>query len=628
MKKSIIILVLLAVLFNENLGFSQINKKVFYRNDRFVLEYTKQILPGDKFAVTGFKLYEFFDGKLVHSDSSNRNTILPTCKHFLYDHEGCEEGYSDEYSYVNYFIGSSINKKNVFILKDESRNGYYFSEVSEGNQTYYDDENYQKKYDLTQILFPDSVFISSRVKGSKNQQSFREDYKKLLAMKKSESQSYIENIEVESIENHLVFHPEFNKFELTERILNTSKIREDQTFDINGNVYKTVNLFGDTWMAENLKATHFQNGELIRKSANISEWSSLNSPSLTQGFDSNFSDSSYGYFYNGYAIVDRRNICPYGFFVPESFDVSRLYNKINTDGHNIRIKWNGNVKAKRYPRILAPIIETAGIITTGAVYGIAGAIDVGVNLTWATADLLILGPFLGWKKIKLYSLDPTSKKVNARRKIIYRAFPTFKYRESFHNSISDDSLRVEGTILTNTQLKKVDRKGAESKNLADNYFKHVNSIKTGYNAFSLFNELVDNDFNLIFTPGRSMTNSDYTRTEDEYSSYDIYYRRKYSHLDRLKGSDGKKLTNEFGFNLTNDNSLLIAENNVPSEEEGGYLYEEKGGLISYEIVLPFTNEYSLGLWGNLREHELQPSESLNYLLFQNRNGAKVRCVKY
>jgi hypothetical protein len=572
MKKSIIILVLLAVLFNENLGFSQINKKVFYRNDRFVLEYTKQILPGDKFAVTGFKLYEFFDGKLVHSDSSNRNTILPTCKHFLYDHEGCEEGYSDEYSYVNYFIGSSINKKNVFILKDESRNGYYFSEVSEGNQTYYDDENYQKKYDLSQILFPDSVFISARVKGSKNQQSFRSDYIKLNEMGISEARDFIANLDVESIENHLVFHPESNRFERTEKVLQTAKLRVDQTFDINGNVYNTVEIDGQVWMSENLRSRHFSNGDEIRFTNNFTEWSSLNTPCISLGFNDRSVDSSYGYFYNGYTLVDNRNVCPYDFYVPTKNDVAILYNIINNTGEKARIKRNGVAKYKVYPRIFAPVIETVGAAITASIYGVAGAVDITGNAVWLVSDFFLLGPVLGWKRYKWETTDSVTMKTTKHSRLAYDPLPTY----------------------------------------------------SGYSLVAGLWDDGDDPFDLILLPAYPLTKEHYLKQsyDDEGEGY-----RKYSHIDKLRSSDNNKLTNEYKFNLSNDNTILMYEFSE-IERERTYIEEYYYSGYSSEVVLPFTNGNRIQFWGNRHDHELQQNGVSEGSYFPNRLGAKVRCMKY
>lgn len=571
MFKSTLLLTFLTIIFFENNSFSQINKKVFYRNDRFVLEYTKQTLPGDKFAITGFKLYEFFDGKLVHSDSSNINTILPTCKHFLYEHEGCEEGYSDEYSNISYFIGSSINKKNVFIRRDESHNGFYFSEGSEEDQPYYEDEDLKKKYDLSQILFPDSVFISARVKGSKNQQSFRSDYIKLNDMGNSEARDFIANLDVESIENHLVFQPESNRFERTEKVLQTAKLREDQTFDINGNVYNTVEIDGQIWMAENLRSRNFSNGDEIRFSNNFTEWSSLNTPCISLGFNERSADSSYGYFYNGYTLVDNRNVCPYNFYVPTKNDVAHLYNNINNTGETARIKRNGVAKYKVYPRIFAPVIETVGAAITASIYGVAGAVDITGNAVWLVSDFFLLGPVLGWKRYKWETTDSVTMKTTKHSRLSYDPLPTY----------------------------------------------------SGYSLVAGLWDDGDDPFHLILLPAYPLTKEHYLKQthEDEAEGY-----RKYSHIDKLRASDNNKLTNEYKFNLSNDNTILMYE---LSEIEREQMYnEEEFYNYGSKVVLPFTNGNRMQFWGNHYGHELQQYSFFEGSYFPNRYGTKVRCIKY
>jgi Fibrobacter succinogenes major domain (Fib_succ_major) len=42
--------------------------------------------------------------------------------------------------------------------------------------------------------------------------------------------------------------------------------------DIDGNVYKTVNIGGEIWMAENLRVSHFRNGDLIPEAKTTEEW--------------------------------------------------------------------------------------------------------------------------------------------------------------------------------------------------------------------------------------------------------------------------------------------------------------------------------------------------------------------
>ena len=71
--------------------------------------------------------------------------------------------------------------------------------------------------------------------------------------------------------------------------------------DIDGNIYQTVQIGDQLWMAENLKVTHYQNGDEIP--CNVYN-------------DDPSNAAIYGRLYNWYAVDDERGICPEGWHVP------------------------------------------------------------------------------------------------------------------------------------------------------------------------------------------------------------------------------------------------------------------------------------------------------------------------
>jgi uncharacterized protein (TIGR02145 family) len=87
--------------------------------------------------------------------------------------------------------------------------------------------------------------------------------------------------------------------------------------DIDGNVYKTVILGTQEWMAENLKTTRYSNGEEIDYPGTDNEAWSLNTTGAYawHGNDESFKNL-YGGLYNWYAVNNPNNICPAGWRVP------------------------------------------------------------------------------------------------------------------------------------------------------------------------------------------------------------------------------------------------------------------------------------------------------------------------
>lgn len=94
--------------------------------------------------------------------------------------------------------------------------------------------------------------------------------------------------------------------------------------DIDGNVYKTVKIGNQVWMAENLETTRFRNGNSI---SNVTDsWEYLyNSAYTWYNYDKNY-QTRFGAYYNFYAVTDTRGLCPSGWHVPTKSEWESLAN--------------------------------------------------------------------------------------------------------------------------------------------------------------------------------------------------------------------------------------------------------------------------------------------------------------
>ncbi|MEI6613906.1 MAG: fibrobacter succinogenes major paralogous domain-containing protein [Chrysiogenales bacterium] len=87
--------------------------------------------------------------------------------------------------------------------------------------------------------------------------------------------------------------------------------------DIDGNVYQTIRIGDQTWMAENLKTTHYRDGALIPNVPEQGAWSRLKTGALCWYENDPLSYKDvYGALYNSYAVADIRKLCPPGWHVP------------------------------------------------------------------------------------------------------------------------------------------------------------------------------------------------------------------------------------------------------------------------------------------------------------------------
>jgi len=96
--------------------------------------------------------------------------------------------------------------------------------------------------------------------------------------------------------------------------------------DIDGNNYNTVKIGTQVWMAENLKATRYSNGDTIGTTASaIIDISYESLPEYQWAFNGNVSNVvTYGRLYTWFAITDSRKICPTDWHIPSNTEWTTL----------------------------------------------------------------------------------------------------------------------------------------------------------------------------------------------------------------------------------------------------------------------------------------------------------------
>ena len=102
-------------------------------------------------------------------------------------------------------------------------------------------------------------------------------------------------------------------------IFTTQEASPVTTTDIDGNVYHVVTIGTQDWIVENLKVTHYRNGDPIPHLTEKNDWVTTSDGAYCYFNNDTFLGQIYGNYYNWAAINDPRNIAPEGFHVP-TFD--------------------------------------------------------------------------------------------------------------------------------------------------------------------------------------------------------------------------------------------------------------------------------------------------------------------
>lgn len=98
---------------------------------------------------------------------------------------------------------------------------------------------------------------------------------------------------------------------------NTTNFEFIECKDADNNYYSVVKIGNQTWMAENLKTSRYQNSDLINTTSPATKDISIESnPSYQWSFDGNESNvADFGRLYTWFAINDIRNVSPFGWHI-------------------------------------------------------------------------------------------------------------------------------------------------------------------------------------------------------------------------------------------------------------------------------------------------------------------------
>lgn len=138
--------------------------------------------------------------------------------------------------------------------------------------------------------------------------------------------------------------------------------------DVDGNIYNTIIIGNQIWMAENLKTTHFKDTTDIILSPDYTVWSTLTTPAFCWiNNDWAAYGNTYGALYNWYA-VNSQKLAPEGWHVPTFTEWVTMENYLISNGYNYdETSWGNNETNNKIAKSLGAIIYWDTSYVTGSV---------------------------------------------------------------------------------------------------------------------------------------------------------------------------------------------------------------------------------------------------------------------
>jgi len=130
--------------------------------------------------------------------------------------------------------------------------------------------------------------------------------------------------------------------------------------DIDGNIYPTVAIGTQVWMAENLKVTKYNDGSAIPNTTDNTEWNALTTGSYSWLDNDDFNKDVTGGIYNYFAVATGK-LCPADFHAPTHAEFVTLNNFLaSNQGLKLFSVAAGGTNESGFNGVLCPIRGDAG----------------------------------------------------------------------------------------------------------------------------------------------------------------------------------------------------------------------------------------------------------------------------
>lgn len=177
------------------------------------------------------------------------------------------------------------------------------------------------------------TILNNKTTDGKGAGTFSSTMTNLTINKSYYVRAYATNSEGTSYGSTMSFTTSIENIPDSNNVTNTDIIYGTMS-DIEGNIYKTVTIDGQTWMAENLKTTKYNDGTNIPNIKDNYEWYNLTTGAYCNYDNEESNAEIYGRLYNFYAVKTGK-IAPEGWRIPTTKDLTILKQYLIANGYGL-----------------------------------------------------------------------------------------------------------------------------------------------------------------------------------------------------------------------------------------------------------------------------------------------------